>query len=270
MNHYFELAEPRVIDTVDALFLLNVEQTYYRPGDPNPERKPGSLPDAVFFVPSPHTTAGIFRGQVDDWPLVPGIYRGVELAAERPGDVALELGHLQATRRFRDFCERAERQNPGFPQSLADRMCIAQHFGVPTPLLDWSQNVFAAIFFAIRDIFAKIDRGEEPRVFVYHVADERLLQSGIPDEESRLRTPARSAFVKAFPIDRRIERQRGVFTYHPHPELRAPKIPAARYVLEGNVVLRLLDLMKGFGFTEDYFFPDYAGIAAAVVAQRYL
>ena len=30
------------------------------------------------------------------------------------------------------------------------------------------------------------------------------------------------------------------------------------------MIEKLIKLMKGFGFTEDYFFPDYAGIATAV------
>jgi hypothetical protein len=269
MNHYFELSEPCVIRDIETLFSLNLERTYYRPGNPDSETEPRApSPNAVFLRAHPFSTTGLFRGQMDDWPLIPGAFRGVELSAERPSDVVLQFSYARAMRPFREFCERAERHNSGFPENLVARMSIAQHFGIPTPLLDWSQNIFAAIFFAIRDIFEKEE--DEPRVFVYHVADERLLQGGIPEEEGQLPLYLRSGFVRPFPIDRRIERQRGMFTYHPHPELRPVRIPAARYVLEADIILRLLDLMKGFGFTEDYFFPDYAGIAAAVMAKRYL
>jgi hypothetical protein len=142
-------------------------------------------------------------------------------------------------------------------------MSIAQHFGVPTPLLDWSQNILAAAFFAIRSVYANQEFENSLKVFVYHVIDERLLHAGIPDE-LKLADFAHSSFVKPYPIDRRIERQRAVFTYHPHPAHRPPKIAARVYVLEWPMIRKLIDLMKGLGFTEDYFFPDYAGIAYTV------
>jgi hypothetical protein len=148
-------------------------------------------------------------------------------------------------------------------------MSIAQHFGVPTPLLDWSQNIFAAVFFAIRDVFADPEFEKSLKVFVYHVLDERLLHAGIP-EESNLADINRSAFVKPYPIDRRIERQRGVFTFHPYPTHRPRKVSARTYVLEYPLIAKLIALMKGFGFTEDYFFPDYAGIAHAVMSDTSL
>ena len=142
-------------------------------------------------------------------------------------------------------------------------MSIAQHFGVPTPLLDWSQNIFTAVFFAIREVFANAAFEHSLKVFVYHVIDERLLHPGIPDDVD-LADFARSAFVKPYPIDRRIDRQRAAFTYHPYPTYRPAKVPAKKYVLEWPMIEKLIKLMKGFGFTEDYFFPDYAGIATAV------
>jgi hypothetical protein len=148
-------------------------------------------------------------------------------------------------------------------------MSIAQHFGVPTPLLDWSQNIFSAVFFALRDVFAASEFENSLKVFIYHVIDERLLHAGIP-EDSALADFALSSFVKPYPIDRRIERQRAVFTFHPHPAHRPPKVAARVYVLEWHVIEKLIGLMKGLGFTEDYFFPDYAGIAYAVMSETSL
>ncbi len=263
MNPYFELAEPQVIADVETLLSLNIEKTYYRPGDDSP------VPDHLRIVSSPRTTAGIFRGQLLDWPLIPKSFRGIENHETEMTEVVRGFRWLQATARFRNFCERAEVQNPTFPSSLSDRLSIAQHFGVPTPLLDWSQNIFAATFFAIRDVFADDEFEKSLRVFVYHIIDERLLHDGIP-EDSNLADFDRSAFVKPYPIDRRIERQRGVFTYHPYPTHRPPKVSARTYILEWPLIEKLIALMKGFGFTEDYFFPDYAGIAHAVMSDTSL
>ena len=262
-NLYFEFGEPQVISDVETLLSLNVEKTYYRPGDPT------RVDDIFSTLSIPHSTPGIFRGQLRDWPLIPKCFRGIEDPESDLTPTIRSFQWMRATHKFRCFCERAKVQNPAFPPAVSDRMSIAQHFGVPTALLDWSQNIFAAVFFAIRSVYADPDFENSLKVFIYHVIDERLLHAGIP-EDSEIADFAHSSFVKPYPIDRRIERQRAVFTYHPHPAHRPLKVPARTYVLEWPMIQKLIDLMRGFGFTEDYFFPDYAGIAYAVTSDTSL
>jgi len=272
MNAYFELAEPQAIADVQSLVSLNVEKTYYRPGEEtrvDDVLGTYSLPTSISMYSMPHTTSGIFRGQLNDWPLVPKSLRGIEDHEMEATGVVRSFHFERRTSQFRSFCERAEVQNPAFPSNVSARMSIAQHFGVPTPLLDWSQNILTAVFFAIRDVYADSTFENSLKVFVYHVIDERLLHAGIPDD-SDLADFGQSAFVKPYPIDRRIERQQGVFTYHPHPSHRPPTVSARKYVLEWPLIESLLPLMKGFGFTEDYFFPDYAGIAHAIMSNTSL
>ena len=263
MNPYFKLAEPQVIADIESLLSLNVEKTYYRPGDE------AQLTDILSIDSVRHSTAVIFRGQLHDWPLIPKSFRGIKDQEVEVTKVIRSFRWARATSKFRSFCERAEVQNLAFPSGVSDRMSIAQHFGVLTPLLDWSQSILSAVFFAIRDVFANPEFEKSLKVFVYHIPDERLLRAGIP-EDSELADFGRSAFVKPYPIDPRIERQRGVFTHHPHPTHRPPKVSARVYVLEWPVIQKLISLMKGFGFTEDYFFPDYAGIAHAVMSDTSL
>ena len=259
INPYFELEKPQIIEDVERLLLLNVEKTYYRPGDETPIT-------GMMSIYSAHSTAGIFRGQLNDWPLIPKSFRGMKDQEMEVTGVLRSYRWSVETSKFRNFCERAQVQNSGFPSDVSNRMSIAQHFGVPTPLLDWSQNIFTAVFFAIRDVFEAPEEFENLlRVFVYHIIDEQLLNNGIPDD-SNLVDFGHSAFIKPYPIDRRIERQRGVFTYHPHPSHRPPKVSVKTYVLEWSIIHKLIALMKGFGFTEDYYFPDYGGIAHAVMS----
>lgn len=270
MNPYFDVTEPQVISDIETLLSLNVRKKYYRPGDQTAVGQT-TVGDIMSMSSHsiPHSTAGIFRGQLYDWPLIPKSFREEKLQQLEVSSAVRSLRFIQATRKFNSFCKRAEIQNPAFPQSISDRMSIAQHFGVPTPLLDWSQNIFAAVFFAIRDVFADPKFEDSLQVFVYHVIDERLFLPGLPDD-SDLADFGRSAFIKPYPIDRRIERQRGVFTYHPHLSHCPPKVPTKRYVLDFLMIQKLIDLMEGFGFTEDYFFPDYAGIAQAVMSETSL
>jgi hypothetical protein len=258
MNHFFELSNPREIQSIEELLSLNYPKTYYLPG--TDQRLP---PDVISTEGSMHSTAGIFRGQLLDWPLLPKCYRPpFEMEEPREGIVA-RFRWYRTTHKFGKFCERAKLQNPTFPDSLSDRMSIAQHFGVHTPLLDWSRSIFAAIYFAIRRTLSHPGFEDILKVYIYHVIDERLLRSGIPDENGIAEFP-HSAFIAPFHIDRRIERQRGVFSYHPDPALKPKKLPANVYVLGSDLIINLLKLMEGFGFTGDYFFPDYAGIAESV------
>lgn len=90
----------------------------------------------------------MFRGQADSsWPLVPSIAR--YSAALEPGgyDCISDLeDHLLDRFRilgvpFRDF-----RGMPRFEQLIH-----AQHYGLPTRLLDWSTNPLKALFFAVEN-----------------------------------------------------------------------------------------------------------------------
>lgn len=263
MNPYFDLEKPRVVESIEELLSLNMTRRYYAPGNETPP--PG---DPIFHA-FPYSTSGMFRGQLRDWPLIPKSFRDLDIKTGKDSPRYVRHEYRKATGQFHDFCGRAEIQNPGFPSHVSDRMSIAQHFGVKTPLLDWSQNVIIAAFFAVRDVFAAPEFEDDMRVFIYHLIDERYLHQGIP-EEPKLHTFDQSAYIKPYHIDRRIERQRGVFSFHPHPGLSPSKIPVNVYVLEFDILFKLRDMLEGFGWTGDYFFPDYAGIAHAVKSEMSL
>lgn len=72
MNPYFELAEPQIIADVERLLSLNVEKTCYRPGDE------AQVSDVLSIHSLRRTTAGIFRGQLRDWPVIPKTFRGIK------------------------------------------------------------------------------------------------------------------------------------------------------------------------------------------------
>lgn len=269
MNPYFNVENEKQIESIEELVSLNIPKKYDA-NIPGTKYIPNLNIDPVNFN-FPYESSGIFRGQISNWPLIPKCFREVDLLdePEEEKEIVLKFRYRRKTREFWEFCERAEKQNADFPKKIFDRMSIAQHFGVPTPLLDWSQNVFTAIFFAIREVFSNSIFEETYNVYLYHIQDERHLSEEIPKKED-LALSDKSVQVKPFPIDRRIERQKGVFTYHPYPKLGLSKIPINVYKIDWNIIENLIDLMKGFGFTEDYYFPDYAGIANAVNSETTL
>jgi len=259
INPYFDLHDSKNIDSIDELLKLNIKQHYYKPGDTKYFQNNYSVHNISY------ETAGLFRGQISNCPLIPKCFRKVDLSEDFSNwsDVKKHYEYIHSTSTFREFCKRAEIQNPDFPKADVDRMTIAQHYGIATPLLDWSQNIFTAIFFAIREIFINSQFKNDFSIYIYHIIDERLLNHDITvNSLSKLH---KSSFIKPSFIDKRIERQRGLFTFHPHPALNPEKIPCKIYILKEHTVLDLRELMDGLGFTEDYFFPDYSGIANAVI-----
>ncbi|MAO65293.1 MAG: hypothetical protein CL666_09865 [Balneola sp.] len=277
-NFYFELSEPKKIDTLETLVSLNIQKEYFKPGflERPPDRDSKVISSTSFEFPTAypllgHNTSGLFRGQIRNWSLIPKCYRTLTRdkdLEEEKDSIRRYLFH-KSLRGFREFCRRAESQNPDFPELLPDRMSLAQHFGVNTPLLDWSKNIFTAIFFAIRNVFGDKNFSNELKVFIYHIIDERLLHDKFP-EEKQIMTFEHSSYLKPYAIDRRIERQKAVFTFHPFPTNVENRVPVNVYIIDWELIENLIDLMKGFGYTEDHFFPDYAGIADAVNSETVL
>jgi len=108
----------------------------------------------------------IFRGQEDSkWGLVPAIFRNYlavgdsRVSRETPvydmaGGISLvKIRQICEIERviYREFFERLR----AYPQiqvnrnALWEMLCIAQHFGVPTRLLDWTDNLSIAAYFSV-------------------------------------------------------------------------------------------------------------------------
>jgi len=207
----------------------------------------------------PHETTGIFRGQSQDWPLIPVAYRDLKSRTTTKFlEMDMRSDDYLRNYQFETFCKMASKQNKLFPKSPIERMCIAQHYGINTPLLDWTTNIFVAAYFAL-DLKDEDNQNKNLEPYIYHLKDERYLKTGIYLEND-LKKINYSALVEAPPIDRRIERQFSVFSFHPHPLKKPEKIPLSKYKISGDLFYELWEIMEGIGFSSPYLFPDYAGL----------
>lgn len=111
-----------------------------------------------------------------------------------------------------------------------------------------------------KDLKGEDDEEKNLEPFIYHLKDERLLHSGL-SKDVNVEYMNESAFITPFPLDRRIERQFSVFTFHPHPSLNPTKIPIDKYKISGELFMEMFESLEGMGFSSSHLFPDYAGLA---------
>jgi len=96
----------------------------------------------------PGGTRHLFRGHGNaDWKLTPGLYRRESVTV---GSATLE----RSFDHFEQMCiERFFNEGlpylPTLPRTFSNDRVLAQHFGVPTRLLDWTTDPFVATFFAV-------------------------------------------------------------------------------------------------------------------------
>ncbi len=91
----------------------------------------------------------LYRGQAEDWPLIPSIGRV---------NIALLNGLLEVEE---DIVKQLKRYGyPYFKNDISDEtdwILHAQHFGLPTRLLDFTQNPLKALYFAVEDSISESD-----------------------------------------------------------------------------------------------------------------
>ena len=137
------------------------------------------------------------------------VYRGVSDSDYllTPKARRLGLDSTQERRVFRAFFREAAAYGMTEHDSEWDSLAVAQHHGLPTRLLDWTENILVAAFFACRSNF---DR--DGAIYALKTASfyDRNISPFHLDRTAKFR-PSH--------VTRRITAQHGLFTVHP-AELR--------------------------------------------------
>ena len=157
-----------------------------------------------------------------------------------------------------------------------EMLTIMQHHGVPTRLLDWTENAFAALYFAVRQP-EHFNDAEDAVVWVLEPLRLNEIMRGertIPFSGAHLMGPRLP--VPMYPVhgSSRVGPQRSAFTIHPFsPQHALVKLALAEVDAGRPSFLHALQvkgsarsfirnaLTEAFGQGEFTFFPDLDGLA---------
>ena len=138
------------------------------------------------------------------------------------------------------------------PETDLEWLAIAQHHGMSTRLLDWSESLLVAAFFAV---FNAGTRGDG---IVYAVHSVPAVTPAMERDPFRIKSVR---LYRPPHISPRIPAQRSVFTYHPNPvEDYRPK-EFTRIEIESRACGRIKNLLDKCAINESSLFPDIDGLS---------
>jgi len=193
-----------------------------------------------------------FRGQVRDWPLRPWLARESVTEQERAKEPECFEKLAEIMPNMSDW----------------ERATIAQHYGVPTRLLDWSENPLVGIYFALDDRNYDNENGvmwvfEDKTVVVKRVASFR---DGSGLRKLKYPRPYRAWQDLQLEIPR-TKAQRGSVTSQPDlsKEFNEQNFDQNTQSLKKFIVpkqskTQLRKQLEILGVTEERLFPDFLDI----------
>jgi hypothetical protein len=202
--------------------------------------------------------AWLFRGTTDaTHKLIPKIgretARAEKLDAQTQRRARIPYHMLDERAVFAMFKQQARAHLSSPPQSDLEWLAIAQHFGLPTRLLDWTDSLLVAAWFAVEKGGAG---GKDSAIWISKGA--RAIEMDHPGEVLNFAEP----FSYRPPhINPRITAQGSVFVICPKPteELGLPFI--RKIVIDRSAHFTIKKRLNACGINRRHLFPDLAGLS---------
>lgn len=204
-----------------------------------------------------------FRGQSNaNYKLIPSIIR-------------TEMGLRNENAIFETYRKFAQKLNPGHNDEW-ELLIDMQHYFVPTRLLDWSESLMIALFFATMGH----NDGEDAGLFILDPIrlNQKSGKNGIPNMPfDKMGLSYKEAYIEKIPfpaahpiaikssyLNDRVMAQRGMFTVHTDRknglEEEYPDV-VKKYCISDNAIAEIKDLLYVSNINESTVFPDFYGVA---------
>jgi len=211
-----------------------------------------------------HIAQWFFRGvRKESYDLKPSLFR-IDIQDTLTDWDDLEEYMLQLFQReSRPFLDRE-------PKDDFEWMALAQHYGLPTRLLDWTTNPLIGLFFSIE----RYDRQEDSAVWCFGFPSTHNCHPESTRIDRRL-TLEKEKFI-LFPnhISPRITNQSGCFTAHQLPSGRDPFVPFNKqtdtFGLFEKIIIRtkyqkdLMDELYDLGIHSGLIYPGLDGLSKRI------
>jgi hypothetical protein len=234
-----------------------------------------ALPQAIGLLLHYSPRVGwIFRGETNSsWEPIPSAGRPPFFRSANPINSQERVSKQNPPRdlgRFNHWRELASAYTKDIPQNDFECLAYAQHYGLPTRLMDWTESSLVALFFATEKDF-EIDGA------IYAFRPKRYVN---PEVANVYEFP-KVACLKVRPFDRRLLSQHASFVYFPDPCVPLKSEPLDKEMLnlhcgtESLVKIRIPAESKltihrdlsDIGITRRALFPDLDGLSQSFIAE---
>lgn len=201
----------------------------------------------------------LFRGVSDEGhDLVPKIGRPTTravkpLASGRPGPVPYTLQAEKSV--FWMFRNQARSHLHGGPANMLEWLALAQHYGLPTRLLDWTDSLLVAAWFAVEKAGAK-KNGADAAIWV--TSGAKPLDGEADVDPFSLRSPR---VYRPAHFSGRIAAQGSVLMVCPTPTVPVRLQWSRKIVIDRKIEFTLKKRLNACGVNRRLLFPDLQGLA---------